>query len=291
MSYLEKVLAIILAIRQEKDIFLENSNISYIDLSFNDKNIISFMGVLQSWGEKTKEQFNSQIKLKKMFYRLKELALLIGSNIPEDRLLDLNKSLTKIENWINMQGDPPSLSSKSSITRFDDELELIVNFFNLLRTKTSDIVFFPDTNTIIEYSEFSKYLKLTDYKKITIIILPTIISELDKLKLIHKNEEFRLKVTSIIRRLKGYRKQGDILEGVIIEKGKICLKMIAYEPIFENMPSWINKDNNDDKIIAGILDYQAKHLNSNCYLLSGDINMLNKAELSSINYFDNDNLL
>ncbi len=38
------------------------------------------------------------------------------------------------------------------------------------------------------------------------------------LKRLTRNDDFRKKVTSVIKRLKGYRNQGNVLEGVTVNK-------------------------------------------------------------------------
>lgn len=288
MTFVSKIFEIISEIRVEKDVFFNNSNITSDDLNYRSQNVLFLGGTFTSWGQKTKEQTSSQLQLKSYFDNLKEWIKLSIPFIPKDELDDLLHSQQEIEYWINMEGRPPSLSPKSSIAAFDSELDKIESYFKLLEVPESDCVLFPDTNALISIPDPKDYMKFFSGKKISIIILPIVVSELDRHKLIHKSEEFRNKVSSVIRRIKGYRNQGDVLKGVNLEHGKVVLKMLASEPKYDAMPSWIDKGNNDDRIIASILDYQVKNMNSDCYLITRDINMLNKAELAGIKYYDFD---
>ena len=97
------------------------------------------------------------------------------------------------------------------------------------------------------------------------------------------------KVKSVISRLKGYRKQGNILDGVTVEK-TITLKMVATEPDFSNTLNWLDSNNNDDRIIANALELQINRPSDNVIFVSSDINFQNKAELANLTIFDTDEL-
>lgn len=156
-----------------------------------------------------------------------------------------------------------------------------------MRKEDSDILIIPDTNSIIQYPDPLTYEKIGNTKSFNIVILPTVLSELDKLKINHRNEDCRKKVKSVIKRLKGYRKQGNILEGVIVHK-TITLKMIATEPDFRITLNWLDPTNNDDRIISNGLELQTKYPSNRLIFVSSDINFQNKAEMANLEIFDPD---
>lgn len=276
--------------RELKNDFLDTCNISYIDLSGEGKNWISVGGTISNWGDTSEKQLLLQMQLKDCYKKLNDNLVMIKHRIPSNMFNDVNKASKLIEKWINKEGYPPGLSAKLSKVRFDEELNIIEKFIEQLKSKEKEIVFIPDTNAIIKYPNPADYIKLCPNEHFVFLILPTVLSELDNHKNFHKNPDFQKKVTSVIRRLKGYIKQGDIFQGVKIEKGKVTIKMIGTDPKFDFLPDWLNEKNNDDKIIASILDFQISNLNSIVFLITGDINMLNKANLAGLNYYDNDEL-
>ena len=115
----------------------------------------------------------------------------------------------------------------------------------------------------------------------------SILSELDELKIKSSNQEFQKKVKSVIKRLKGYRNQGNLIKGVTVEKS-ITLKMIASEPNFNKTLSWLVSENNDDRIIASALEIQRNNPSSAVCIVTSDINLQNKTEMASLCYFDVD---
>jgi hypothetical protein len=251
---------------------------------------LSLGGTMIYWGDSNEGQLKLQIQLKENFKRLDEYFKLLEPKMPIEKFEYIKNACRKTDKWINKQGDPPGLSIRSSIENFDDELNILQNFIDELKCSEHEIVIVPDTNAIIKHPNPIDYFKICPNEKFTFLILPTVLSELDNHKNFHKNSEFQTKVSSVIQRLKGYNKQGDIFHGVNIEKGKITIKMIASEPSFDSLPKWFDEKNNDDRIIARILEFQVNNLNSITYLISGDLNMLNKAKLVGLNYFDNDEI-
>ncbi|MCR1795752.1 PIN domain-containing protein, partial [Leptospira sp. id769339] len=85
--------------------------------------------------------------------------------------------------------------------------------------------------------------------------------------------------------IKGYRTQGSLSKGVTIFK-TITVKMIATEPDFQKALSWLDKENNDDRIIAGVIQYQIENPSYNVGLVTADINLQNKAEMARISFFE-----
>ena len=150
------------------------------------------------------------------------------------------------------------------------------------------IVIIPDTNSLIILPDLAKYKKLGNDKFI-LLLTPTVLSELDKLKTIHRDEDFRKRINSIINRIKGFRNQGSLLEGVIIDK-TITLKMMAKEPDFNKTLSWLDKENNDDRIIASIIEYQVENPSHKVYLVTSDLNLQNKAEMAKLPYYETPNI-
>ena len=113
------------------------------------------------------------------------------------------------------------------------------------------------------------------------MLLPTVLGELDKLKILHRNPDVRDKAKKIIRRIKGWRKQGSLVEGVKVDK-TITVMVEFKEPDMANTLSWLDSENSDDRIIASVLSIQASFPTSKIMLATGDINLQNKADSAMI---------
>jgi len=74
---------------------------------------------------------------------------------------------------------------------------------------------------------------------------------------------------------------------VTVEK-TIKLKMVASEPNFDRTLSWLDRENNDDRIIASALEIQRDNPSSAVCLVTSDINLQNKIEMARLTYIDID---
>lgn len=68
-------------------------------------------------------------------------------------------------------------------------------------------VLVPDTNALLWHPSLEDW-HFDPYPRFTLELVPSVIGELDTLKIEHRNEEVRDKAESLIRRIKGYRSRG-----------------------------------------------------------------------------------
>ena len=139
----------------------------------------------------------------------------------------------------------------------------------------------PDTNALIGNPNPAQYRTIADNDRFIFLLLPTVIAELDTLKNTHRSDDFREKVTKVITRVKGWRNQGTLLDGVTVDK-TITVKAGAIEPDMENTLTWLDRENRDDRIVASVLEIQSSYPNARVVVITGDINLANKMDLARI---------
>lgn len=241
------------------------------------------------WDNPTEIEQTFQIKLKKSYGQWFETFKLFTENSPDASKRKIDETDKFVVNWIEKKSDwkiPNTIAEAK--TKFENEIQFYYDTLRIYSTPgDKEVIVIPDTNALIQEADPKTYKTLTGSDKLTIIFLPTILSELDELKIKSSNPDFQKKVKSVITRLKGYRQQGNLIEGVTVEK-TIKLKMVASEPNFDKTLSWLDRENNDDRIIASALEIQRDNPSSAVCLVTSDINLQNKTEMARLSYIDID---
>ncbi|MDP2766348.1 MAG: PIN domain-containing protein [Candidatus Methanoperedens sp.] len=62
--------------------------------------------------------------------------------------------------------------------------------------------------------------------------------------------------------------------------------MIAQEPNFNETLHWLDSSNNDDRIIASVLEIQRANPSATVVLVTSDINHQNKAEMANLPFLE-----
>jgi len=163
-----------------------------------------------------------------------------------------------------------------------NKILLIIN--DLYNVPNMQNIFIPDTNALIQNPNIDAWL--FEDKPFTVLLIPTILSELDKLKIEHRNPDVKEKAKSVINRIKGFRNRGSMFEGVILKKGISYLKSIAVEPNFMNTLNWLDEKNNDDRFIATYFEIFRSYPSYNVSIVTSDINLQNKADFSLIPFVE-----
>jgi hypothetical protein len=90
-------------------------------------------------------------------------------------------------------------------------------------------------------------------QRFTLILTATVVGELDRLKVEHRNPDFRAKAEGVINRLKSYRGRGELSRGVLLRPNVSSIKTIALEPNVEETLRWLDFGNDDDRILASFV--------------------------------------
>lgn len=235
------------------------------------------------WAPLDDRQRQAQRRLLELWRPWVEQFRLLFSGDPSQTLEAISVAEKKASAWIQRNDErdftvPTTIQAAKQVFR-----EHLEPFFALLRSlaESSGAVFVvPDTNVLIRSSDVTKYGAVIDAERYTVLLMPGVLSELDKLK-VERREELREKARAVSNRIKGWRNQGRLTEGVRVQ-GEVWVRAEGREPDFDHTLSWLQSDNMDDRIIASFLEAQRRNPRDRFVLLSGDTIMLAKADQANV---------
>jgi len=239
------------------------------------------------WGETDERQKRFQMEILKLYKPWIEHVRLLFLEATDEVAEQINETDTFVTDWVQKEWTrdvPESVEAAKDV--FSRQIQAFVELLQMLESpKQRRIIVVPDTNALVNCPHFAEYGRVAGQPDFTLVIMPTVLSELDQLKITARNNGFRDKVKSVITRIKGLRAQGSLIEGVIVNK-TVAVRMEAREPDFGHTLSWLDSGNNDDKVIASVLELQRQEPSAMVILSTGDINLQNKAEMAQIAFVE-----
>jgi len=231
------------------------------------------------WNQCSPQQENIRIGLKREYERFFEMLNLMLRQAPNDILYKFNAYDKRVRDFIELSSSwSLSENMEDNLNLFDATCEEMKGILDIFHQKDNgDTLLIPDTNSLLINCDPIAYRKLINQDQFTFLLLPTVISELDKLKINHRNPDVKDKAKKVIKRIKGWRAQGTLSSGIKVDK-TIIVKALYKEPDMGNTLSWLDSNVQDDRIIANVLSIQAESPSSVVYLITSDINLQNKAD-------------
>ena len=235
------------------------------------------------WGEPSAEQLNAQLAIKRDYEEWFDVFRSLFARATDDLHRRIREADQRLRMWIelrsnwSLQSDPPSNrdSLRNDAAHFIEILGIIEV------SGPMPPVLIPDTNAIVGNADPTQYRTIAGDGSFIFLLLPTVLAELDELKNTHRNPDFREKANKVITRVKGWRNQGTLRNGVTVDR-TITVKAVAIEPDMQDTLTWLDKENRDDRIIASVLEVQSSYPNARVVLVTGDVNLSNKADLARI---------
>jgi len=178
---------------------------------------------------------------------------------------------------------------KNTREAFERAVESLQAQLNLLKhlydSSDGEAAYVPDTNALL-YNSALEAWTFEETPRFTLVLVPAVLSELDALKINHRNETVRRKAETLIRQIKEYRRRGKLTEGVPVVKDKIDIVGIATEPSVETTLPWLDLENNDDRFLAAVIEVMRNRPRSPVIIISRDINLQNKAEFARVPFVE-----
>lgn len=143
----------------------------------------------------------------------------------------------------------------------------------------------PDTNALIAVPVLTDWA-LPDTERFEIVLVPTVLAELDALKVEHRNPDVRDKAKKVINQLKELRRRGSLSNGVPLIRQRSGARTLAVEPDFTTSLPWLDSSVPDDRMLASAIEVIRHFPRCAVHLVTGDINLQNKADFARMPFLD-----
>lgn len=234
------------------------------------------------WGKLDVEGQRIASKLRVGYQRFADVLGVLLNAQDGSTIQQLKHGRYRVRQFIDQEGEHSYINGEAAYEGFKTEIYEQLGLLEKLHDgKEGEHIYVPDTNALIYNPRFDEWI-FNESPIFTLVMMPTVLGELDKHKVNDRNQAVRDKAKQVISQVKDYRRRGNLAEGVTIRKGKISLRTTAVEPNFENTLSWLDKDNNDDRILAGFIEIMRQHIRCPVILVTADINLMNKADFAGL---------
>ena len=236
----------------------------------------------QDLGEKGRQIQGKLLERYRRFYSL--LATLLSEQ-PKDTLQTLSRLDKKLTETIEQQ----PTDHKTVQEALEEAKRLLIGQVALLKrlydVSAGEPVYVLDTSALIHNPNLEKWA-FADTPRFTLVLLPTVLAELDSLKTEHHNRDVRDKAKKIIRMMKEYSRRGSLADGVPLVKGRSSVVAIAVDPDMSTTLPWLHSDVPDDRILANTIEIMRSRPRTPVVLITADFNLQNKASFARIPALD-----
>jgi hypothetical protein len=202
---------------------------------------IVFVGPHYAWGDLDQEGRRLQSWLFDDYRRLAALIRALLRTLPAESSNELERAQNELEELIDQSHLTWIKTREEAVAKaesaLDKQLELVVHLYD---PAEGDPIYVPDTNALAWNPDLEKW-HFAGVSRFTIVLTATVLGELDRLKVEHRNPEFRVKAEGVINRLKSYRQRGELSRGVVLRRNVSTIKTIALEPKVEETLPWLDQ--------------------------------------------------
>ena len=239
-----------------------------------------WLGPTGKWNELDVEGSRLQSRLLEEYARFHETLTVLLRAQPADALSELADADKEIRELIERETTFRRTAEEAgaqAIGALDKQADLLQRLHD---AGSGTDVFLPDTNALLHNPALEDWT-FAESTTFELVLGPSILAELDELKINHRNPDVREKAEGLITRIKGYRARGQLTAGVPLRK-PTTIRAIAVEPRMDQSLSWLDAENRDDRFIASTIEVIRQYPRSAVTIVTRDINLQNKAELARL---------
>jgi len=243
---------------------------------------VIFIGPQHYFDKLPPDRQKFQLDLKRDYERWIERVRLLLASAPKNLERQIDKADKACRAWIELSSTwSVKPNREHNATQVTSDFGIAAELLDVFGIDDGRTLLVPDTNSLLADADPTSYRRAVDQLGFLFILTPTVLRELDELKVLHRNPDVREKAQKVITRIKGWRKQGNLLNGVTVDRS-ITVTAIAEEPDVSATLSWLDGSSSDDRIIASVLLIEARYPTSRVVLVTGDINLQNKADAAEV---------
>lgn len=233
------------------------------------------------WNELDIEARRIQDRVMEDYRQYRDLVQVLIRGLPADGLTEFKQADDEVTKHVEQQRATWAESVQEAKTKTLEAVDAIQGLLERLYSVEGETIIVPDTNALLLAPALDQW-GFDWCERFTLIFTPTVLSELDELKIAHKNPDVRAKAERMIRQIKELGRRGDLRVGVPVVTGKITAQSLAVEPrVSESLP-WLDAANNDDRLLASVVELIRRNVRAIVAIVTADINLQNKASHARI---------
>ena len=228
------------------------------------------------WNELDIQGRRIQDRVLEDYRQYRDLVQVLIRGLPADSLAEFKQADDLVTKHVEQQRATWAKSVQEARTKTLAAVDAIQGLLERLYSVEGETIAVPDTNALLLAPVLEQW-NFDWCERFTIIFTPTVLSELDELKIAHKNPDVRAKAERMIRQIKEYGRRGDLRAGVPVVTGKVVARSVAVEPkVSESLP-WLDAANNDDRFLASVIELIRRNVRAVVVIVTADINLQNKS--------------
>jgi len=170
--------------------------------------------------EPTPEARTEQVRLKREYDDAAEILRVLVKGAPSDLQVQFQEAEHAVRIWVELSANHALTSNPNrNVEAMKSDFKSLYEMLNALSAARDDaLLVVPAANALVNHPDPAAYRDLVEVQSFDFVLLTTVLAELDHLKNNDHNPEFRDKVSSAIRRIKGWRQQGSLRDGVMVDQ-------------------------------------------------------------------------
>jgi hypothetical protein len=228
------------------------------------------------WQELSVEGRRAQAAVKERYDHYADLVRVLVRGLTDDSVAEFEQADREVRSFIEQSHSTWCDTPAEAMGKATEALDAIQNLLKRLHSGDGETIVVPDTNALLAAPHLDRW-QFPEVDRFVVVLVPTILGELDELKVTHRNEDVRERAKALISRIKEFFRRGDARAGIPIVKDKITFRTVATEPRVADSLPWLDAGNNDDRFLASIIELMRLNVRSRVGIVSEDINLLNKA--------------
>lgn len=285
--YLDRVRRDLAALGADLQDLIDISTIKYLNANPPGSDLF-FVGASDyGWGPGDDAVTAARMALLAKYSDWYDRFLLLFPNPTPEVVSKIEKADSFVRQWVGREAAfdhsvPSTIEQAKKVAA-----ERLAAFDNLLdiagRAGDKTLRLLPDTNALLRNPVVEEYGAAVGSSNYMVHIVTAVLGELDDLKDRGRTPDIREKATKVVRRLKGLRDRGNLADGVTVA-GQVRLRLEHREIDARSVLSWLDPAVPDDRILGAALRLQSDHPAGVVVLVTGDLNLQNKADAVGLPY-------
>jgi PIN domain-containing protein len=251
------------------------------DINDGSGGVVFITGTPFHWSELPSHLHPLQSRLLEEYRRFAETLRVLLREQPEGRLDTFRDDRAAVLDFVNRSASGES-TARRALSRAVAALHRQVDLIEGLYSAAAGTLLVPDTNALYWNPALEEWRVPWTATAFTLVLTPTVLKEIDRHKVDDRSSVRRAKAERLARQISEYGRRGSLLQGVPLVRAVSTVMAVAIEPRMPDSLPWLDATNDDDRLLASIVEVMRLNPLASVTVVTRDLNFQNKPEFARV---------